>query len=87
MTWLCWQKEGESFFSRREYPFSDTDVKDPKPIVKQTPVMRYAQGTALFIKARNAAPDEEGECRLLCLPAAAAVAVMVPAVCVLGRVG
>ncbi len=56
-----WQEEGFAFFSRRETPFSDVDVKDPKPKVKQLPVMRYAQGTALFIKARDA-QDGEGVC-------------------------
>ncbi len=55
------QAEGASFFTRRELPFSDADVKDPKPKVKQLPVMRYAQGTSLFIKARDA-PEEEGVC-------------------------
>jgi hypothetical protein len=49
---------GPDYFTRREFPFSDADVKDPKPKVKQTPIMRYAQGTAYFIQARNAGKQE-----------------------------
>ncbi len=57
---IFFQRDGVGFFTKRAQPFSDSDIRDPKPKVKQTPVMRYAQGTALFIQARSTRSYEEG---------------------------
>lgn len=46
------RKDPEGFFAS-ESPFEDTDIAPPSPVVKQTPLLRYAQGTALFIRARH----------------------------------
>jgi hypothetical protein len=52
------QAQGSAFFDNAERPFAEADVRDPKPKVKQTPLIRYAQGTALFIRARHSVGDE-----------------------------
>jgi len=43
---------GESFFDASS-PFDDLDVQELVPLVKQTPLLDYAEGTALFVRARS----------------------------------
>ena len=49
--------EGEEFFDKAS-PFDDLDVVELEPMVKQTPLLDYAEGTALFIRARSKQADE-----------------------------
>lgn len=46
----CSQATGDVYFRRRS-PFRECDLRDLKPLVKQTPFMRYVAGTKLFIQA------------------------------------
>ena len=48
---------GEAFFDDPT-PFDDLDVTELVPLVKQTPLLDYAEGTALFVRARSKTGDE-----------------------------